>query len=365
MADREILGSLAHFRRLMWCFESGRMKRDRWISYPSSLLNEKCRPTRNDANQWKLENMRVRNLFYCSSNNLGTFTLGVCLFFLVSFTNGVWAGNVLVSGQLTAATIDIDGDGPIEAGGPDPDDCSFSIFSVLSQYQLTPVQVPITLRICTGIKTWNQKSLGQDSSSDFSEGDLSTVGTSPSGGAPPFPALSGYLTLPYEVELVSETAPLPPDGLPLEVNQIRIEDPPGDENLVAMIQLCDAGGPAAHLQLIGTALALQIDLVPYPNAATPTHYMAQSLPFERIAPNQGTSSSHDVYFPVTNGAYTVAEASTPNDLLINMDMHNLPSCRAAIAIPLLHWKALVIFTLILGSAAIWGLARIRTKWSRG
>lgn len=177
--------------------------------------------------------------------------------------------------------------------------------------------------------------------------------------------MSGYLTLPYEVELVSETAPLPPDGLPLEVNQIRIEDPPGDENLVAMIQLCNAGRPAAQLQLIGTILALQIDLVPYPSAANPTHYVAQGLPFERIPPNQGTNSSHDIYFPVTNGAFTVAEASTPNDLLINTDMNNLPPCSAAVAIPLLHWKSLVILVLILVSAAIFGLAQKRAKLSRG
>ena len=88
--------------------------------------------------------------------------------------------------------------------------------------------------------------------------------------------MSGFIDEQYEIELIHESGN--PDGLPLDVNWIRLEDPPGGENVKAQVFICDSGGPVVAVEALAGLLAVEQPFLPYPSAATPDFYAVESLP---------------------------------------------------------------------------------------
>lgn len=239
-------------------------------------------------------------------------------------TPTLMAVDVLVSGEQTVLVIDIDGDGPDET-----EDCRFTATFNNSRYRFSPAGDTETLRGCTGDLFMDLRNQGQDSSSDWVEFDTSTSGTAASGGSPGFPAMTGFLTFPFEIELIDESGS--PDGRPLDLNWIRFEDPPGTDTVKTEAFICDNDGPVLALEVIRDMLVVHIPFKPYPSAESTEYLSLQNIPFEMAPPNAGTIANHDVYLPVTeDGHVTVANADNPNNKFIDIDFATLTDCDSLI-----------------------------------
>lgn len=249
-----------------------------------------------------------------------------------------------ISGQSSAIIIDTDNNGP---GG---NDCVLEVFYTEPLVTILGLESPSsTIRFCTGDYSGSML-FGQDESSDWAEVLIDNVTTDPSGGTTPPPAFSDELTnpIPFQIEFIAEAfPPPPPDGLPMEVNEIEFENPPGD--IFAEAFLCNADGPSAQLQFLDGSVNLLFPLEPYPNSANPTHYALEDLPFERASPNSGTFVMHDMFFPVDgNGAYTVTLPS--GQLFMNVHPDDFPTCSGpSISVPMLKNGGLAFIALLLAA----------------
>jgi hypothetical protein len=179
---------------------------------------------------------------------------------------------------------------------------------------------------------------------------MSTV-PAPSGMAPP---LSRLLNPPVIIDASEEFFTGPPDGFPMAINTIKIEEPAGDPNdteVRASLKLCNADGPAVIGGLAGASFLLQLSL--YPDAQAPTHLKIPNLPLEEAA--LGSFAILDAYIPMTNGAITVAFENDPNELLVNLPLSGLLPCATG-APTLTTWgMAAGVFGLL--SFGVWRLRR--------
>ena len=256
---------------------------------------------------------------------LATIPLWFAAAFVYLFTAGAaGAVDVLVSGGDVLLVIDVDDDGPDET-----EDCRYRVTLSGSRYTITAVQDPVTLRACTGNFFLDLRDSGQDDSSDWAEFDKSSSGVDTSGRVPGFPGTSGFLTEPYEIEIIDESGH--PDGPPLDMNWIRFEDPPGGDNVRSEFFICDNNGPVLAVEVIEDLLVMHAPLVPYPTASEPDFVTLRNVPFERAPPDAGALVNLDVYLPVTDdGHFTIANATTPDEPFIDIDTASLTDCDSLI-----------------------------------
>jgi hypothetical protein len=246
-------------------------------------------------------------------------SVAVILLFLFH-AGAALAVDVIVSGENFFLVIDVDGDGPDEV-----EDCRYLVDFSNSTYTVTPVQDPPTLRACTGNILLDLMGSGQDDSSDWAEFEKSSSGMSASGADPAFPALNGFVSEPYEIEIIDESGD--PDGAPLDVNWIRMEDPPGGDQVKSEVFICDKDGPVLAVEVLKDLLTVHLPFVPYPSALAPEFYSVRKLPFQLAPPDAGTIVNRDVYLPVTDGShFTVTHANTPDQPFIDIDFEDLTDC---------------------------------------
>jgi hypothetical protein len=241
--------------------------------------------------------------------------------------------DVLVSGQTKMVIIDADGN------GPDAGDCEFkATFDDPTLLIIKLQALPPFFRICSG-NTSGSSFVGQDSSSDFLYTNL-TLSTTPASGASSSPLGFG-LGAPVAIDAYEEFFAGSPDGLPININTIEFENPPGEEFVT--LSLCEAGGPAALAKLDGTSLLLPLSFSP--NAANPDYLVIPNLPLEKAAPDLGTFAFPDVYIPMTGNAITMALADDPNDLILDVRFDNLLPCGLNAAAPTLTNLGAVVVAL--------------------
>jgi len=274
----------------------------------------------------------------------------------VLLLSGILAGkataiSVIFSGSTAMVIIDGDGD------GPDATDCRYLVDFTDPLLTITPVQDATNpIRACTGTKS-GSLFFGSDSSSDFAVADLNTTTSEASGASPPLPPLAGLLNVPIQIELIAESFG-PPDGLPLEINQIDLQSLETSQEFATAF-VCTAGGPTLQLRMPPGGPAILLPLTPYPSAQNPTHLRVASLPFERAAPNLGSFTFLDVYLPLANGADTAALASSPESLLVNVVLSALRPCAGRMATPTMTEWGLVTLVLAMLALGSWRLGRRR------
>lgn len=250
------------------------------------------------------------------------FLLVACAGLFVANTS--LAVEVVVSGNDFFLLIDVDGDGPDEE-----DDCRYLVEFNSGTYSLRATQQTITLRACTGNFLLDLAAEGQDSSSDWVEMNKSNDGISSSGRVFGLGDSEGFLSEDYEIEIIDESGA--PNGRPLDMNWIRLEDPPGGDNVKSELFICDDNGPTLAIEIGEDQLSIHLPFVPYPTANDPEYFTVRNIPFEQLGGGGGTLASHDVFFPVDDeGHFTVANADRPNDLFIDIDTRSLTDCDSLI-----------------------------------
>jgi len=251
------------------------------------------------------------------------------------------AANVAVSGQ--SALVIIDGNG----NGPGAGDCrvtatasplvdGFSNFTVSTQQDGT---TPILFCADQFFGTLFQ---GTDSSSDF-------IGATVNSDTLSLPEV------PVRGEFVDEQAN--PDGPPVRIDDARdyltISNPESSVELANVLP-CAANGPAAVVRVPGvTSFLVQMSF--FTDNNNQTYVRVPQLTFGRTAPNLNVPVQLDAYIPITSGhAITVALDSAPNDLLVDIDLDELPACGMRTAAPTLtEWGLFVLATgLLIGGILV-------------
>lgn len=272
---------------------------------------------------------------------LGTF---VTLLTFAPLASAV-AENLLVSGQTALFTVDGNGDGPGSG------DCVLNATRILGGVTINSVQdTSIALLLCA--MTLSGTSFeGSDASSDYFGIDLTSS----------VPAAS---SLPLRVEFVDEEGT--PNGLPatlddpFPVDGVFLSDPalPGDS--AGGGALCDAGGGTLALKgrdHNGISFLLAVQL--YPNGTSPTHVLIRGLRFQLLA-SPDTRVTRDAYVRInSNRTLTLAGSDSPNALLINIDLNNLPPCGGRTTAPSLTEWGLAAMTAALLVIGVWLAGRRR------
>jgi hypothetical protein len=252
----------------------------------------------------------------------------------------VQAANVVVSGQSNLVVIDGDGD------GPDATDCrvtatvdAFDNFTVSTQQDS---ETPILF--CAD-QFFGSLFRGTDSSSDYLGATVNSDNLS-------------LPEVPVRGEFVDEQAN--PDGPPVRIDDpldyLRISNPDTNADLANVLP-CTANGAAAVVRVPGaTSFLVQTSF--FTDNSNQTYVVAPQLTFGQTAPNLNVPVLLDAYIPVTSGhEITVALDSAPNDLLLDIDLDELPPCRGRQAAPTLtEWGLLVLATALL-SGGTWMLRR--------
>ncbi len=255
--------------------------------------------------------------------------------------------DVLVSGEQIMFVLDAD------QNGPDPGDCLVTMTVnppsfAFTNYAMTSTQdAENPIRGCGELATGTIYT-GQDSSSDHIELSADTTTTPPP--SPLAALLSKLFYVPGgNVELIDEVFDGDPDGIPLNVNQLEIEDLNGDVS--SFSTLC--AGPTIVVDFGAIRIPVGVEL--YPDSVAPTHLKLANIPLERAAPNLGSFTVGDLYIPVKDRHVTVSYSSAPDDLLVDVDLDNLGPCPGVIGAPTLTQWGLIALAALLMAGTVWRL----------
>jgi hypothetical protein len=259
---------------------------------------------------------------------------------------------LLVSGQTSIATIDVDND------GPDSGDCQFSAFigGILSGNPTTAIltiegnqsNLPL-LRACQ-LEFTGTASKGTDSSSNFVAASI-TGATGPMGFN--FPD-----SLPFDASLYDETPNL-------DINApVRLNDGADLAEVVDSVtsqtvfgRICSAAGGAAAQVFSRNSPMLMVDLPLHPNSGSPTHLKIPGPPLS-FDLDGGGSQQLNAYVPLTSdGHLTVSRSDAPSVLLLDINLNALPDCAAAA--PTLSGVILIAIALSLMAGGALVLSRRR------
>jgi hypothetical protein len=255
---------------------------------------------------------------------------------------------VRVSDKGVAAIVDGNDDGV-----PDDNvDCTFRIklSSTTNTLEIDTTQdMNLPLRACpTGLMTFTGTgSRGDDSSSNFGDANFTN-------------SQIGAKDLPFTVELVDETS-TPGDGAPLS-----LQDPDDEvrawgegqsyENPRAIGTLCQAGGPAAKVNVGGLSMLLQ--LVYRKNAGGTEFLCIPDLPFETVG---GQFVMRDAYIPVTPDRHiTAAFDGDEENPFLDIDLNRLTPCGGRTMAPTTTEWGLATLAFTLAALGVWALRRRRT-----
>src|SRR3990172_8538313 len=117
---------------------------------------------------------------------------------------------------------------------------------------------------------------------------------------------------------------------------LTITDPESNAELVKVLP-CTANGPAAVVRVPGvTSFLVQTSF--FTDNTNQTYVRAPQLTFGQTAPNLNVPVQLDAYIPVTSGhEITVALDSAANDLLVDIDLDELPACGRTAAPTFTEW----------------------------
>jgi len=245
-------------------------------------------------------------------------------------------------------------------------DCAIYATYSLGAVTISTMQDQNTpLRLC-GAEYMGFASLGHDTSSNFGDVSICSIGMSSFGAR-----------LPITAEFVDET-PNPNGQLPLQMNdpwdkvvlhaQGMACEPPdsfpsaaqGFDDVIGFGKLCAANGPAALLTLDnGVTLLRQLTFF-QANANSQKYLCVPNVPLEKCANGCTTKAGFglfNTYIPVnSDGTLTLALSSAPDTNLVLIDLNNLPPCSGASA-PSLSEGKLIGLTIILLLVGTWSLSR--------
>jgi hypothetical protein len=246
--------------------------------------------------------------------------------------------NVLVSGQPVLAIIDGNNDGPEDG------DCFFqahldAFSNAVTIYSFQDNTTP--LLACMG-NYFGTAFMGHDSSSDFAGVDITSA--------------SIRAGLPFRAEIVDEETnpPNPPVELNDPMDAVFLSNPNTGASRGSGV-LCSEGGIVSKGTLEnGLSFVRSVSL--YPNAQSPTFLRIPSLPLERDPPTSRVLL--DAYVPVNNdGTMTLALDSDPNNILVRVDLNNLPFCTARSNAPTLSEWVLIGLAAALLAVGTWSAGR--------
>lgn len=258
-----------------------------------------------------------------------------------------------MSGSSNLALID-DGDGVPETG----EDCILmgTLSTGSGNLAFTTTQNNVTnIRICpggaamSGTSNCDANACGDDDSSNFAD---AAITSSTFGGS----------SIPFYVEFVDETK-THGDGKPLQMN-----------DLLDAVYAGEQSGPFTNPDgigrfcRIGKSLAVQLTLFHNPSVILPTSYYpsAQSpeyLCIENIPFQVGYTSTRvlrNLYVPVTSDRHLTVGANGVADLLIDIDLDEVPACAGRADAPAVTEWGLMAIVLVLLAVETWFLGRRRS-----
>ncbi len=164
--------------------------------------------------------------------------------------------------------------------------------------------------------------------------------------------------IPMIAEFVDEEAP--PDGPPIGMDQLIdgafLSDPLGNSRGSAV--LCRAGeNEIAVKGALSNGLPYLLEASLYPNDQSPTYLCVPSVSLETWPPPV-TRALLNVYIPVRNNrTLTMAWANAPSDLLVRIDLDNLPDCAQRVKAPSLSMGVLVALLVAVLAFGTWAAGR--------